>query len=40
LGDDLVAAGRRRLASFSADKTRSRFVEVLGAVAEGRRRPG
>jgi glycosyltransferase involved in cell wall biosynthesis len=40
LGDDLVAAGRRRLASFSADKTRSRFVEVLGAVAEGRRKPG
>ena len=37
LADRLVAAGHRQLDAFSPPRTRARFVEVLGRVAEHRR---
>jgi len=37
LADLLVASGHRRLADFAAERTRRRFVEVLGRVADGDR---
>ena len=35
LAGHLVAAGHHRLGEFAQDRTKARFIEVLGAVAEG-----